>query len=246
MSHYLSESGEEKEWEESGKRPGKKRKLSLWFEFIMTLMRLRLNLPGLLLADMFNVSASRVTEITTSWICFLNQALVPGLLLWPSQNQVRSRMPFMFRHFPFTRVIIDCSEFFIDRPANKDEQYKTYSSYKSHNTYKCLFGINPLGAFTFVSNLWSGNVSDKHITKHSGLLELLDAGDQVMADRGFQIEDLLPIGATLVAPPFTRKTNFSKSGKGKRLNVNEIRNTRIIARLRIHVERAIQVTEIIL
>ena len=46
-------------------------------------------------------------------------------------------------------------------------------------------------------------------------------------------------GASLVAPPFTRQWNTGK-GKNKRLNVKEIQKTRLIARLRIHVERAIQ------
>lgn len=95
--------------------------------------------------------------------------------------------------------------------------------------------MSPFGAFAFVSDLWSGNVSDKHLTEQSGLIEKLDDGDAVMADRGFHVEDsLLKKNATLIAPPFTRKWH---NGKGKRLNVKEIRQTRQIARLRIHVER---------
>ena len=46
-------------------------------------------------------------------------------------------------------------------------------------------------------------------------------------------------GASLVAPPFTRQWNTGKD-KNKRLNVKEIQKTRLIARLRIHVERAIE------
>nr|XP_054767216.1 uncharacterized protein LOC129274430 isoform X2 [Lytechinus pictus] len=234
------ESMKEKQYEKKGyKKPGQQRHLDPFFEFVMTLMRIRLNLPLLLLADLFSVSATCVTKTTITWIAYLHQTLVPALLIWPSQLQVRSRMPFEFKkYFPRTRVVIDCTEFFIDRPANKKEQYRTYSQYKSHNTYKCLVGINPNGAFTFVSDFWGGNVSDKFLTQNSGLLEKLEEGDQVMADRGFHIEDLLLyVGSTLVAPPFTRKWT---SGKGKRLNVEEINRTRLIARLRIHVERAIQ------
>ena len=63
-----------KEWE-GASRPGRKRKLDLFFEFIMTLARLRLNLPLLLLADLFSVSSSKVTEITTTWVCYLHQTL---------------------------------------------------------------------------------------------------------------------------------------------------------------------------
>lgn len=228
-----------KQYEENNtKRPGPPHKLQPFQQFIMTLIRLRLDLPLLLIADLFDVSTSTVSDITVTWISYLYQTVVPVLLTWPSQQQVNSRMPLAFREFPSARVIIDCTEFLCATPTNKQEQYRTYSQYKHHNTYKALVGINPLGAFTFVSDLWSGNVSDRYITQESGLIEKLEDGDQVLADRGFQIEDLLLVkGATLVAPPFTRKCG--NNAKGKRLNVSEIRKTRKIANVRIHVERAI-------
>ena len=159
----------------------KKRKLDLFFEYIMTLARLRLNLPHLLLADLFSVSSSKVMEITTTWVCYLHQTLVPTMLIWPS-HQVRTRMPLEFkRHFPHTRAIIDCTEFFIDQPSNKTEQYQIYSSYKSHNTFKCLEAVSPYGASTFVSGLWIGHVSDKFVTENSRILDLIEEGDQIMA-----------------------------------------------------------------
>ena len=117
---------------------------------------------------------------------------MPALLIWPSQHQVRTRMPLEFkRHFPYTRAIIDSTEFAIDQPSNKTEQYQTYSSYKSHNTFKCLVAVSLYGAFTFVSDLWSGHISDKFVTENSRILDLIEEGDQIMADRGFRIEDLL-------------------------------------------------------
>ena len=148
-------------------------------------------------------------------------------------------MPAAFKkYFPRTWSIIDCSEFFIQRPRKVTQQYKTYSSYKSHNTFKALLSINPYGAFNFVSDLWSGNTSDIFITKHCGFLDNIKPGMDVMADRGFDIMDvLLKRNATLSCPAFTRKCGY---GKGKRLNVSEILRTRQIARFRIHVERAIQ------
>ena len=151
-------------------------------------------------------------------------------------------MPLEFkRHFPHTRAIIDCTEFFIDQLSNKTEQYQTYSSYKSHNTFKCLVAVSSYGAFTFVSDLWSGDVSDKFVTQNSAILDVIEEGDQIMADRGFRIEDLLlECGSSFVAPPFTREWNTVK-GKNKRLNVKEIQKTRLIARLHTHVERAIHV-----
>lgn len=90
----------------------------------------------------------------------------------------------------------------------------------------------------FLSNLWGGNTSDRYITKFSGFLDFVKPGHEIMADRGFLIRDLLlEKRAKLIIPPFTKKCNW---GKGKRLLQSDIIKTRSIARLRIHVERAIE------
>ena len=148
-------------------------------------------------------------------------------------------MPKLFQQsFPRTRAIIDCSEIFIQRPRNPTVNARTYSSYTSHNTFKFLVSITPTGAFNFISQIWGGNTSDRYITMHSGFLDLVSQGDEIMADRGFTIRDLLTERrAYLTIPPFTRKCTW---GKGKFLSVINIRKTRKIANLRIHVERAIQ------
>ena len=82
-----------------------------------------------------------------------------------------------------------------------------YSAYKSHTTLKCLVGIAPHGAVTFISSLYQGSISDKEITRRSGILSLIQEGDEVMADEGFLIQGLLePKTATLIVPPFLSKT----------------------------------------
>ena len=43
-------------------------------------------------------------------------------------------------------------------------------------------GIAPHGAITFLSALYTGSISDKEITRVSGILDLLEPGDTVMAD----------------------------------------------------------------
>lgn len=66
-----------------------------------------------------------------------------------------------------------------------------YSTYMSHTTLKGLVGIAPHGSVTFVSSLYQGSILDKEITRRSGILSLLEEGDEVMADKGFLIQDLL-------------------------------------------------------
>ena len=47
------------------------------------------------------------------------------------------------------RVMIDCSEVFIERPNSLDVQAVTWSDCKLHNTVKLLVGISPAG-FVFI------------------------------------------------------------------------------------------------
>ena len=94
-------------------------------------------------------------------------------------------MPQVFREqYPTTRVIIDATEVFVEQRRLPELQQMTFSSYKNHNTFKALVGISPSGAITFVSKLFPGSISDRELTRRSGLLDLLQPGDSVMADRG--------------------------------------------------------------
>ena len=143
------------------------------------------------------------------------------------------RMPVQFREFyPTTRVIIDCTEIFTEVPSSMSAQSLTYSSYKHHNTFKGLIGVCPTGAVTFISSLYAGCISDQALTRDCGLLSLIEPGDSVMADKGFDIAfDVALQGAKLNIPPFLKnQQQFSKKN---------VILTRQIASLRIHVERAI-------
>ena len=217
--------------------PGPSRKLSNFEEFTLTMIRLRTGMRASIIADNFGISNSRVSQIFCTWITFLSSIFKP-LIKWPSKKKVQKHMPKSFKQkYPQTRAVIDCTEFFLQKPYNTKAQATTYSTYKSRNTANCLVAVDPTGAFTFISATWGGNVSDRFITEKSGFLDLVGERDDIMADRGFTITDLLlNKKATLNMPHFTRKCTF---GNKKKLNVKEIQQTRQIAKLRIHVERAI-------
>lgn len=150
----------------------------------------------------------------------------------PPRQVTALTLPLSFHNFPNIRCIIDCTELFLERPSGFTAHSLTFSNYKHHTTVKFLVAIVPTGGICYVSEAWGGRVSDRHITENCGFLDIISEGDVVMADKGFTIGDLLAKrGASLQIPPFlSKKTQFQP---------DDIASTQQIARVRIHVERAI-------
>ena len=94
--------------------------------------------------------------------------------------------------------------------------------------------MSPGGAIIFISDMWGGRASDKKITKESHkLLASLDAGNEVMVDRGFTIAEDLPPGVKLIIPPFKNK-------KGQQFTSEQLEFSERLSAARIHVERAMR------
>ena len=167
---------------------------------LIVAIRLRLGLLEQDIAYPFGVAQSIVSRIFTTWINFLfiEFRQIP---LWPPKEFVRAHMPKIFQEkYPCTRVIIDATEVYIQQSSLPELQQRTFSNYKNHNTFKALIGISPCGAVTFVSKLYPGNLSFQ-----SGILDKLQPGDSIMADRGFNImDDLALCGVKLNISPFLR------------------------------------------
>ena len=87
----------------------------------------------------------------------------------PSRAQVDQHMPADFKDkYPSTMVIIDCTEIRCQMPKSLLLNSELFSSYKNHTTLKGLVGILPGGAITFISQLYTGHISDKEIVTRSG------------------------------------------------------------------------------
>ena len=206
--------------------------LSYEDQIFMCLCKFKLGLFDQDLAVRFNVSIATVSRIIITWTNFLYCTL-GQLPIWPSKAQIKKTMPTSFKEcYGSVRVVIDCTEIKVQTPSSLVLHSEFYSSYKSATTLKGLIGVTPSGAISFISSLYTGSISDKEITKRCGILDLLEEGDGVMADKGFTIEDILPNRCTLNIPPFLReKPHFTSS---------DVELTQRIAKLRIHVERAIR------
>ena len=62
-----------------------------------------------------------------------------------------------------------------------------------------------------MSDLWGGRVSDKQITRESGILDLLEPDDNVMVDRGFDICNIVPDFVSVNMPPFLGDNEYCVS-----------------------------------
>ena len=215
---------------EIGAGRGWRSKSSLEDQPLMTLMRFH---PGRMeqdLAYQFGVCQSTISRLFIKWINYLYLRLgdVP---IWPSWEGVHKSMPAAFKSaYPNTFRIIDGTELRCEVPSSLSLLSKHYSSYKSHTTLKGLIAIAPNGCFIFVSELYSGSISDRELTEECGFLDLLHRvpqGKGIMADRGFDIQDLLVTqGLILNIPPF--------KGTSVSLQEEDVQKTQKIARLRIH------------
>ncbi|XP_041928787.1 uncharacterized protein si:dkey-56d12.4 [Alosa sapidissima] len=201
-------------------------------QLLMTLMKLRLNLLQDDIAKRFRVSQTMVSRIISQWLDIMEEKMrcyVP----WLPRKTIQATMPQCFKeHYPLTTCIINCSETPLQKAHNLDSRGESYSHYYGQNTIKFLIGIAPCGLIMFISPAYGGRSSDKFITANSGFLEYLRPGDEVMADRGFVIQDLLSERKVkLVLPAFTKR--------GLPLSEEDTTNTRRIANVRVHVERVI-------
>lgn len=213
----------------------KKCSLPVQEQFFLVMCRLRQGMRETHLAHLFDISQTTVSRYCITWINYMYLKL-GSLNIWTSRENIRKTMPQDFKEkYPRTRCIIDCTEIFVQVPESLVESATLWSNYKHHVTMKGLIGINPAGAVTFISQLYPGSASDREIVLRSGFLnqQLWEVGDEVMADRGFTIEDLLrPLGVGLNIPAFMR-------GRSQQ-DAEEVIVTQQIASTRIHVERHMQ------
>ncbi|XP_021351115.1 uncharacterized protein LOC110448927 [Mizuhopecten yessoensis] len=212
----------------------KRRILTTKEEIVMTLMKIRLGLLNVDLADRFGVSTTHVSHVITTWIRVLSQVL-GSLVINPKPDIVQANLPPSFKNPKYKRVrhIIDCTEVFLEKPSSFELQSVTWSDYKHHHTAKILLSITPAGMINFISKSWGGRASDKHVTLNSGFLEIIQPYDVVMADRGFPIrEDLALFNVELLVPPGRRGVS--------QMTTSDVQTTKQIANRRIYVEQAIR------
>lgn len=196
----------------------------------MGLMKLRMNFPLEDLGHRFGVSRTTASNCFLSVAYFLSQTLYEGVVRRKTTNYCRT---FASMNPDSATQIWDCTDLFVEAPRKDLENARaSYSSYRSGYTFKFLIATAADGAIVFVSDLFGGSVSDKEIVKECGVLDTLQEGDLVLADKGFLVHDLLPPGVRLNIPSFLDSST-------RQFSEGQVSWSRNIATKRVHVERAI-------
>ena len=199
----------------------------------IVLKKIKCNPPFVSIAHEFGLSESQVCKIFKTNIGIISSCL-KQLVFWPQEKDVLINLPIQFRYrYASLQSIIDCFEIEIEKPSDSVNQALTWSQYKKCNTCKYLISVTPDGLINYISEGVCGRCTDMAIVENCGFLTVLPEKVGVMADRGFKQLDILvqKKGCKLFRPPsVSENVRSSKS---------DVKKTKRIASIRIHVERVI-------
>lgn len=201
-------------------------------QFFITVLILRRHKPFEEIAMMFAITIYQVYNIFITWVRFMSLQW-KNLDLWLDKDSVRAYMPLDFYDkFPSTRVVIDATECPIKKPKLPFAQQVTFSMYKNRNTIKFLIGITPSGMINYVSPCYGGSATDRQIIERSSILSKFDYNDEIMVDKGLNVQDIfMPYGVKVNMPSFFKK--------GNQIGPQTLISNRKVASKRVHVERII-------
>lgn len=153
---------------------------------------------------MFQIPIKHVYNIFITWIRFMSLHW-KSLDLWVNKETVQSYMPLDFHDkFPSTRVVLDATECPIKKLPLA--QQITFSSYKNRNTVKVLIGMAPSGLISYVSPCYGGSCTDRQIIERSDILDKFNYNDEIMVDKGLNVQDIfISYGVKVNMPEFLKR-----------------------------------------
>nr|XP_049696795.1 uncharacterized protein LOC126054614 [Helicoverpa armigera] len=206
------------------------------FDIIVTLYKIKNNTPFYQISDLFEVSLTTLWRIFFRTLCVLSK-FFKQLIYSPQVYDVKRKLPASFntnKEYSNVFCIIDCFEIEIEKPSNPIFQSLSWSQYKNANTLKYLIATTPDGFVNFVSAGFGGRISDANIVEKSGFLDVLPPKCTVLADRGFiHVDTLLSRNQNKLLRPLS-------VAKDQKLSKRDAIKSKVIASLRIHVERVIR------
>ncbi|XP_061680600.1 uncharacterized protein LOC133503235 isoform X2 [Syngnathoides biaculeatus] len=191
--------------------------LSVRSQVIMTLMKLKTNLPLAELSVYFHTAERTALRIVLHWIDVLAEVL-RVTIPWLSKKNIQATMPAEFREkFPNMTCFVQCGESNLRKAQGRC----------SPSAVRYLLAVAPCGLIVFMSAAYSGRCRHDDMALESGLLDLLVPGDEVMTPKGLAIKDLL----------FRRQVKLVASSLGKNASSSSAGH---VAHVGDHVEGAVR------
>lgn len=201
-------------------------------QFFITLIILRRHKTFEEITMLYKITLKHVYSIFITWIRFMSLQW-RNLELWIDKERIKAYMPLDFQDkYPGTRVLLDATECPIKKFKLPLAQQVTFSSYKNRNTVKVLIGITPSGLISYVSPSYGGSATDRQIIERSTILDKFVYNDEIMVDKGLNVQDIfMPYGVKVNMPAFFKK--------GNQISSATLSSNRKVASKRVHVERVI-------
>lgn len=172
---------------------GRKAKLELEDQLVVTLMYYRLYLTQVLLGYLFDLDDSNVSRVITR-LCPLLLGVLPlpvqETLLFTNDGPSRGKRiatldELLQKHPEFKEVLIDATEQETYKPKDKAKRKTHYSGKKKRHTLKTQLTTSRKGLLLHVSRSIAGRVNDLTLLRGSGVLRELPVHLLVRLDRGY-------------------------------------------------------------
>ncbi|KAJ8680762.1 hypothetical protein QAD02_016549 [Eretmocerus hayati] len=111
---------------------------------IMTYVKIKHNISYRFLSLVFGsiITEQHCGRIFVQTILMLNKIMKAIALPWPTRETIKRNLPQCFEGFENNRIVLDCTEIFIQKPQNLCCRIQVYSNYKGGDTIKLMTGVS--------------------------------------------------------------------------------------------------------
>ena len=151
---------------EFNKKLGRKCKVSLLEQIMITLFKLRYNLPDRILEDLFKIDHVTISRIIIRISLYMTKIKI----------NIKDKESNLF-------YIVDSTVLRIGKGKNNE----TYSGYKHHHGVKFQVTINDKSMIEHVSKSYSSSIHDKKlfISEYKSLISKIDKSIDILGDKGY-------------------------------------------------------------
>ncbi|XP_066941609.1 uncharacterized protein [Macrobrachium rosenbergii] len=179
-------------------------KLTGFQQLLMTLMKMRLGLTFPFLSILFDVEVTAVVQLFIHTVDLLFNKVVPLLMTWPDNDDMRRVLPEEFTDCANCLYIVDCFEIVVIGTSDawvEDGDGDCLNNYDSDRALcirRYFMAIAPQGSIIFISKGRNKDVKYRTIITESGFLANVAAGDTVVTERELNIDDEIDVRGALV------------------------------------------------